>query len=254
MRHLEDESGLVTISPNDTTIECGFEMGDWLSYISAGRETMNAQYRTKTAANGTVSYSHEVSLASGSFVVDQHENISSDSIRRRFQVTSDGPSLLGDFVLRFSIPQSSDAKAVIDQKEFKHQGLNRYLQFETETACIEWKKDRFEIDVLDVSTPPGLDFVIYVRDEPPDTWILHVRAIARDGYDGVLRFHRGPISHVPQIDRLVSRSRVLSIWLRNLREQSSVPPKYIPLQYGERARLSDSETLEMNIKATYYKE
>jgi len=251
---IDESSGLLTFYPDDTAIECGFEIGNWLSYVSAGRDKTKAIHNvvnSQTSA-GKIVMAHKVALGDYEFHVEQEERISNSILRRQFTVTPITLSLLGDFVVRFSFSDCGDADVIIDGKTITHQNRNIYHQYETDRVEIEGSDGRFEVETTDLSIPDGMDYVMYARDEPPDTWVIHARALTRNVDRGVLRFHRGPVSHFRFLDWLVSHSTFLSDQLRYLRERSSISSRYIPIQYGERTRLTSTDLLQIGLIGKYY--
>lgn len=242
--------GRMGLTYNDINIDCGFEIGDWKSYVSAGRDSTNAKHRVERESKGQnkISVEQYVDLSSGRFEILQHEYQTGRTITRTFLVSPEGVVSLGDFVIRFSIPKSADMIASIDGKVFEHRGKNRYLQFETDSARIEGTDLAFSIRTTQVRLPNGMKLVTYVRDEPPDTWVIHARAIAFGTGNGFLRLYRGDTVHVPWIDELVKRSNWLVKRLRYLREESLISSSFLPIQYCEWSRLSDNDLIEMTVE------
>lgn len=249
----ETEAGLLHLASNGLTVECNFEMGDWLSYVSAGRDATHATRRTvkRDVADGWRSTTHRIDLAAGSYEVSQTERIDGNAVDRQLTVVPVTKALLGDVVIRFSIPDAEDMTATIDGNTFDHEGRNSYHQYGTDSAGIEGRRGRFDVRAMDCSIPSGMDLVTYVRDEPGGAWVVHVRALAQDGDDGVLRLYRGGVTHFPALDEIVSRIPPLADRLRYLRERSSFPSGLIPVQFGERVRLSPSSELRLHARGEF---
>jgi len=253
---IDDISGRMTVRPGGTVIECGFEIGDWLSYLSAGRDATKA---TSTVIESDItrdrmSLSHRIRLETGTFELTQIERISGNTIIREFDVLPLEAGFLGDFVGRFSFPNCGDAVVSIDGKTIEHTNKNRYYQYNTHIASLSGNFGRFVVKTTRAELPDGMEYVMYARDEPPDTWVIHARALAMGTGTGVLRFHRGPFIHSQALDRIVSRSSLIVERFRRLRERTRLPSRYIPIQYGDLTPLATTDEIQLALECKYYDE
>jgi len=253
---IDENSGQMTIRPKGAVIECGFEIGDWLSYLSAGRDATKA---TATVVESDItpdrmSLSHRIRLEMGTFELTQTERINGNTIIREFDVLPLESGFLGDFVGRFSFPDCGDAVVSIDGRNIEHTNKNRYHQYHTDRVSLSGNFGRFVVETTKAELPDGMEYVMYARDEPPDNWVIHARVLACDTGIGVLRFHRGPFTHSQALDRIISRSSLIAGRFRRLRERTRLPSRYIPIQYGDLTPLATTDDIQLGLKCKYYDE
>jgi hypothetical protein len=201
-----------------------------------------------------MSLSHEVNLETGIFELTQTEHITGNTIYREFSVLPLEAAFLGDFVGRFSFSDCGDAVASLSGKTIEHKNRNKYHQYHTDKVSLTGDFGRFVIETTKAELPDGMEYVMYVRDEPPDTWVIHARTLARDTGTGVLRFHRGPFTHCGVLDQIVSCSPTIADRLRRLRERTRIPSRYIPIQYGDLITLATTDEIQLGLECKYYDE
>lgn len=243
--------GLISGSvSNGPEVQCGFELGDWLSYVSAGRDQLQStvDIDIRQANNHGLQAHHDVELVSGEVAVNQTEEYHNEAIHRTLVASSESGTPLGDFVARFAI-SDADATAHIAGRTFYHCCENRYRQFETNRAYISGSWGNFEVFAHSVSVPEGFTPVTYVRDEPSGDWVVHVRVIA-DGGEGFLRLYRGPVKRLALLDQLVDWIPGVRQRSQYLRETSAVNSRWIPAQYVRLSRLPPNHPIEMQVTGT----
>lgn len=249
------DAGLLTGEVNDgPTIQCGFELGDWLSFVSAGRDRLDAEISSNVTHQSVSQFQaiHDVSLVSGHITVIQFENYHRTGITRKLTASSSG-TLLGDFVARFTINDPT-ATATIDGHNFEHKSKNRYNQFETDSAVVNGSWGKFEVTINSSSLPSGFTMHMYVRDDPSGEWVIHVRALALDGRSRFLRFYRTPlfpvsIKRIETLDRFLERVPRVQRRLSYFREQTNIHDWLAPFQLVELAPVKRGEPISIEVAA-----
>lgn len=250
------ESG--SVQSIDPTIRCGFELGDWHSFASLNSGSHNATRSLRSIERQDTSSQaqHQISLKSGSAIAIHTENFRPDGIDRTLRLLPDPTIELGDLVLRFVFDSDTFPVAEIADQRFAHSGGDRYLQFDVDKVRLCGDVWNASIHATALSLPDGMDLVIYVRDEPPDRWIVHIRALARHADQGFVRLYDLPVSRLQSLDKLVRFLR-LNGPLRYCRERGtavSFLPNALPLQYVESVTLTANDEVqiqaECNIDST----
>jgi hypothetical protein len=245
-----DGTVVAETADDELSVTGGYELGDWLSFVSGGRDSTAATVETHESQRSTdlVELNHAVELQSGQASAKQVEQAACGSLRRRLHVSGNPSVLFGDAVIRFVV-EPSDGVARIGGRRYRHRGLNRYLQFPTDKARIEAMTGTFEVELERATVPGGVIPVLYVRDDPSGVWVIHVRAITVGGEHGILRLYRGPWRRVRLFDTVVSSRPRLASALSYLRERSSVPGRYLPLQYVHRVLLAKGSKVVLEATA-----
>lgn len=234
-------------------VEFGFEIGDWLSFLSAGGNRLDAKHTTseQTVGENEFEANHTVDLACGSYNLHQREWIDESNFERELSMTSNGEGMIGDLVLRFVFHGASHLSAVINGRTIPFQGQNRYHQFEARSVSLtDGGKLLFSVRLEDYNVPKGMEPVVYAKDVSPNRWVVHVRLQAVDTKAGILRLYRGPFRHVSALDRVVRRRPWLRDRLRYLRERSRVPSRLLPVQYVDLVELTDNKEIRIHAKGT----
>jgi hypothetical protein len=235
-------------------IELGFEFGDWISFLSAGREHLDAEQTTTvhTIDENRFEAKHTVDLAYGSYNLYQQEWINQSNFERELSMTSNGKGMIGDMVLRFAFCGASHLSAVINDRTIPFRGQNHYHQFEARSvSLIDGDEILFSVHLEDYDAPKDMVPVVYCKDVSPDCWVVHIRLQAVDTSIGILRLYRGPFRHLPALDRMVQRRPWLQDRLRYLRERSRVPSRLLPAQYVNLVELADNRKIRIRAKGKY---
>lgn len=246
-----DQSGSLTFDPGDAPVTCSFEIGDWLSTVSAGNTSQSAIHTVvgTSVSEEAFEATHRVGLASGTALVDQTERFDRKLIRRQFRVTPEDTVDFGDFVVRFVREATAVDHVEIAGREFEHRGRNRYLQFETDSVDLVGSSTDVRISLEEACLPRHVQPVIYARDEPTGDWIVHVRALTTDG-EGFLRLYPGPLNRSALLDR-ITRVGGLRDVLRYVRERAPVPGRWVPLQYVHTTELTGDDEIRMDVAVEF---
>lgn len=249
---VDPDSG--SVSGVDPDVRCGFELGDWFSFASLDSGGLNATRTLCSSEREDTIYraKHHVSLRSGSGVLTQTEDFRDGGIDRTLKLRPTSVIDLGDLVLRFEFNAGTFPIAEIANRTFEHHGRNRYLQFDTTRVRLCGPTRDISINADALSLPDGMNLVIYVRDEPPDRWIVHVRALAHGSDRGFVRFYDLPWTHLPFVDRLVRCLRMTGP-LRYCRERGTAIrflPDAIPFQYVESVNVKADDQVAIHAECS----
>ena len=243
------DTELGSVSGVDPDTQCGFELGDWYSFVSLDSGALDATRTLRSSERQDSFYcaEHYVSLRSGSGIVTQTEVFRGDGIDRTLELRPAPEMEIGDFVLRFVFDADTFPVADIADQTFKHHGRNRYLQFDVERVRLWGGTREIFIDATASSLPDAMDLVVYVRDEQPNRWVVHVRALVRHTNHGFVRLYDFPVTRLSFLDELVRRLRLTGL-LRYCRERGTTVrylPDALPFQYVESVELDDDDTVEL---------
>lgn len=249
---VDRNTGCLTLSYNNEPFICSFEIGDWLSTVSAGNTQKSASHNiVKTSVTqNKFEATHRVDLVSGTAFVDQKEHFGNGSLQRQFRVTPAGTVNFGDFVIRFVRDAASIDHVEIGGCRFEHRGRNRHLQFGTDSIVLAGFSNRVRITIEDTTLPHHVEPVIYARDEPSGDWIVHVRALTTEG-PGFLRLYRGPVDRLPVLDSIVDGVDGIEDALRYIRERATLPGRWIPLQYVHTTELTSDDDIWMAVNVDF---
>lgn len=248
---VEADSGIVVAE--DPYVECSFEVGDWHSFLSLGGDSLEASHTLRHVRHHDRGFEadHDIRLKTGSAVISQRERFWNLFIERQFSLTPTSRLQLGDFVVRFVFDATEFTEASIGGNRFEHRGRNRYLQYPSRTVRLHGVGKTITITGEANGLPSGMDLMTYARDESPDRWVVHLRALVRDVDLGFLRLYRGPWSRIESLDRAVERLG-LDRHLLYCRERASKRPHWptIPFQYVRYVELQPDENLEISAECT----
>jgi len=254
MKWTVSDTGLV--SANDeggpAPDEVHFEVGDWHSFASL-TDSKGAQMEHEVSDRFDSGFEslHRVALNTGVAELKRQERFGGDRIDRKLTLTTPESFEIGDLVGRFVFHKEKDAVVSIAGREIPHRGLNRYYQHRTESATIKNVDGQFTVSVVDSTLPSGMKLFVYARDEPPDSWVIHVRALSEHSDAGMLRLFHLPVTHLRLLDRAVESCTLLKKNLRYIRERSNIDSRWIPFQYVERTRLNPSDTVQIEMSGEY---
>lgn len=247
-----EDSSLYTTTLLGREVTCTFEAGDWLSYLSSGRGTHDASYRTTIGNEGELSFDSttDVDLETGSLTVTDTERMTEAGIERHLAATGDAH--LGDLVARFVVADASDLRAEIDGRVFDHRGLNRYLQYRTDSVSLAGDDGRISFRAVETAFPDEFELVCYARDQPDGCWAIHVRGLSYDLDSGFVRFYRGPWSRSQIADGVASVTPVARrlLYLRERLTASRLwdfVPFHMPLQYVSTIPLAETDTVSLSV-------
>lgn len=249
-----EDSSLYTTTLLCREVTCTFEAGDWLSYLSSGRGTHEATYRTTVSNEGKLSFDSttDVNLETGSLSITNTERVTEIGIERYLAATGDAQ--LGDLVARFVVAESSDLRAEIDGRVFEHRGLDRYLQYRTDSVSLVGDDSRISFRAVETAFPDDFELVCYARDQPDGCWAIHIRGLSYDLDSGFVRFYRGPWRRSRIVDRIAD-VRLVARRLLYLRERLTAAwfwnfvPFPMPLQYVSTIPLAANDTVSLWVEA-----
>jgi len=244
---VDPESG--SVSNRDLDIQCGFELGDWYSFTSLNSGNLSGTRLLREYDHSQSFYraDHEITLHSGSGIVTQSEEFGEHSINRTLILEPTSPIFIGDFVLRFVVDAHSYPVAQIAGKTFEHQGKNRYLQFDVAKAQLQGEQGTISFEAGNCSLPDEMSLVVYVRDQPPDQWVIHIRALARSTGEGFVRLYNNSVKRLPALDEIIRLFGLIK-FLRYCREYGTrvwYLPNALPFQYVEYIKLDPTDVLEI---------
>lgn len=237
---------------NPFPIEASFEIGDWYSFISATssfNSTKDSQVRVPDSS--TYVLEHDIELSSGAVHLQQEETVQDASIEREISLTATEPIYLGDLVMRFVFQEEEKLKAIINGQEYEHRGSNYYYQYPVTKVQIKGSSGTFTIGLEDYEIPENMEMFMYVRDEPPDRWIVHIRALSMNTAYGIVRLYLPPFLNSRYLDYVVNKSSYLQSKLRYIRENLHIDSKFIPIQYVEQTCIHKSDPLSISATGTY---
>jgi hypothetical protein len=254
MRWTVTDPGILSCAdePGPTPSEVQFEVGDWHSFTSLTAKTnVPIQHSIETQTEETFHGEHRVDFQSGTALIERSESFSGRTIDRSLTLTTPSRVSIGDFVARFVFRDATSSTAEIAGRHFEHRGQNRYHQFATDTATIRDTEGAFTITTVESDLPKGMELFTYVRDEPPDTWVVHVRVLAIDGTDGMVRLSYLPVTHISVIDWVVRNLPPLSRRLRYICERSSIDSRWLPAQYVEWVTMDSEDRIYLGVHGEY---
>jgi len=110
--------------------------------------------------------------------ISLNDKIEQSRIQRKYILETLEDSYLADFVIRTVFPKDIITKVFIMDKKFDFQSSNLYRQYKTDAAILETQRGLIESRVQIPISQPKFDLVTYVRDEPPDKWVVHHRLLS----------------------------------------------------------------------------
>ena len=164
----------------------GFEVGDWISFAS--QEKMSGT-RSKVKITSIlfdekrVECTFDVKLASGRLTVSTTETVKSGKLCRCYKVRAVSDCLLGDFVMRLSLPSNQWISAHIEDQHLSFQNSNKYYQKDTEIVwLLSEAGTMLESSAHYSHSDQRVRECSYVRDEPSGNWIIHHRIVAHSDF------------------------------------------------------------------------
>jgi len=172
----------------------GFELGNWYSCFYqeklAGVSSAVAFKKVNVQKNG-VEAEFYIKLKKGKFKVNIKEKILKKcTIVREYTLEALEKSYIGDFVVR-SVFLAEDIKEINFAKQnFIHYGNNIYYTQNVRTIILKTEFFDIESSVIEVLAPARMELVTYLRDEPPNKWVIHHRLLAKECEEHVLRIYK----------------------------------------------------------------
>lgn len=177
----------------------GCEFGDWYGFFSheklgGNRVTINLcnVNAAQDRANGTIA----VALPCGEYEFRFDDRLDAGTLRRTYHLKSLGVGAMGDMVIRSAASAAEFERGEIAGRAPAHEGLNRFMQYETRAARLIGNGIELVFDA-DVPDAPGrLGMYTYLRDQPDGQWIMHHRLLTESGHSDeyVLRVRHGAFS------------------------------------------------------------
>jgi len=157
----------------------GLETADRRSFFTPTESVLNCVVRNQDSrvVDGGAQATWSVTMAEGSWsCLAKTENRISE-IYRFQELTCDKDSLFQDFIMRFRILKSSFPTAFIGGKLFRHEEKNIWHQFDVTCVELAGAEGRLRLSLNDWAGAGAMKPVMYVRDQPGDSWVVHVRLI-----------------------------------------------------------------------------
>lgn len=254
MKWTVSDTGLVSAYDEAGPVpdEVHFEVGDWHSFASLTASTaVRMEHEVSDRLDSGFNSLHRITFNTGVAELRRQERFRGRHIDRKLTLTTPGSFEVGDLVGRFVFRKEEEAIVSIAGREIPHRGLNRYYQYRTKSATIRNSEGQFTVSVVNSRLPSGMKLFVYARDEPPDSWVIHIRALSENSDAGMLRLFHLPVTHFRALDQTVESCDLLNKKLKYIRERSSIDSRWIPFQYVERTRLNPSDTVEIEMSGEY---
>lgn len=181
---VDNNTGLVTrLDASEVSVSVaswGCEFGDWHGYFAqhgAGRVSAEVSDARVSASEKQCHAEFEVRLQSGRFLVQCVDEICEGEIHRDYRLRALGRAKIGDFVVRHACGLPFE-KAVIKGFTLDHKRRNVWHQHATSQAAVWSRALTLRSWTVKSEAPEGFDAVSYVRDEPPNVWVVHHRLLA----------------------------------------------------------------------------
>jgi hypothetical protein len=177
----------------------GCEFGNWRGFFSQQRMNgLGAELVSKqiVQTRDQIRTKLEVLLPHGHFEFNGTDSLVSGAILRTYALTALRKSALGDFVVRTAVHGNDWPLASLGNKVVRHRKRNRMLERKEPEVLLSSEGLVLSIKVDYIRCHESMDFVTYVRDEPPHLWVIHQRLLARNGEcdEYVLRVRRHVVS------------------------------------------------------------
>lgn len=179
---VDKETGCITSlkfgsSPN-FIYPSGCETGNWRSFFTQEWGGINVEILEKKVevSDKTVSSRYNIKLKKALIEVTQKDQLEDDILIRNYKLKALEDSYLGDFVIRYVFKSKFFNNTKIADDVLSHRNSNLYYQYPVKKAELFSNDFNVEIKVTKAIVPENMGLFIYVRDEPPDKWVTHIRA------------------------------------------------------------------------------
>jgi hypothetical protein len=167
----------------------GGEGGDWFSawhqHRRAGTQAHVVRWELSAPSPREFRAVIEYDQPTGRFRFVAIDRLMEDEIQRDYRLEAvDGPTGVGDFVVRAAFGAREWPRGEIVGRALTHRALNELQMHPVQEARLENDKFCLVSEIVEAECPRGMQIVSYLRDQPPDRWILHHRFITtKDGSD-----------------------------------------------------------------------
>lgn len=169
---------------------------------------------------------------------DKIENL---RIIRKYVLESLNSGYLSDFVTRIVLDKQFVKRINIAEKNFQFQGSNLYRQYLTNEVFLETVLGNVKLFTKAPQPLRGFELLSYVRDEPPNKWVIHHRLLASKEATPLLQFYKYTLDS-KRCPLLRLKSFKEKFWLYSEEKNSRLP---FTFQVGSHSLLSKGEKLEM---------
>lgn len=169
---------------------------------------------------------------------DEIENL---QIIRKYVLESLNCGYLSDFVTRIILDKQFVKRVNIAGENFQFQGSNLYRQYLTNEVFLETALGNVKLFTKASQPLPGFELLSYVRDEPPNKWVIHHRLLASKEGVPLLQFYKCTLDS-KWCPLLKLKSFKEKFWLYSEEKNSRLP---FTFQVGSYSFLSKGDKLEM---------
>lgn len=148
------------------TSRMGFEFATKKNFWFVPFQIIDGTYKVQHESGATIHVSHQELAASKFQVVASFSFVE--------------PIFLQDIVIRAVIRVAGQSRAEIAGQKIDHASSNRYFQYPAQSAWLFGQIQTAELNASS-SDLSGWRQELYVRDEAPETWIVHLRIMPIDG-------------------------------------------------------------------------
>ena len=169
------------------------------------------------------------------------DKIEESQIKRRYVLESLTDGYLSDFVTRAVFDKKLVDKANIGGRIFEFYGLNLYRQYPTNKVLLNTKLGDIELVTKTPHYYSNFNLLSYVRDEPPNKWVIHHRLLSGCNQHLLLQFYKFVLNE--QFCPLLRWKKfVEKFWLYSEEKNSRLPFTFQTASYSF---LSKGDKLEM---------
>ena len=155
--------------------------------------------------NETIRGRYRVRLSRGYYEITTNDHLDGRQLKRQYRLTSLESSMLGDFVIRVALPATNGSRGRIADRKIQHKSSNIYHQYQVSKAVIEYPNLNLGIRFYSHDgNSPGFSPWMYIRDEPPDTWVIHDRLLSEQRNNQVWSVSSMRLNAPQSIARLIS--------------------------------------------------
>lgn len=177
----------------------GCEFGDWYGFFSHEKlggnrvSILRSQISvSESRSAGTI----DVQLPCGNYTLGFDDQLERGTLRRTYHLTSLGLGAMGDMVIRSAVRAADFPSGVVGGCDETHQGMNRFMQFETLRATLSSGTLDLDFQADEPDAPGRLGMYTYLRDQPDGQWIMHHRLLTESHHSDeyVLRIRHAAYS------------------------------------------------------------
>lgn len=167
----------------------GGEGGDWFSawhqHRRAGTQAEVVRWDVTSPSPREFITDVEYTQPTGRFRFVAIDRLMEDEIQRDYRLEAlEERTGVGDFVVRAAFPGAVWPRGEITGRSLTYQARNELQMHPVREARLNNDKLCIVSEIVEAQCPRGMQIVSYLRDQPPDRWILHHRFITtKDGSD-----------------------------------------------------------------------